>query len=203
MIDPSANGEVLLAESLGAGMARWQLPRFDQGGPPTAQKLDDIETAAYQDGFQRGQAEGFAAGQKTALVQAQRLQALIEHMARPLAHLDEETEQTLVDFASAIARRILGEELSVAPERVIAMMRETLGGLPPLARSVRVSVHPDDVALLRDQVRPSHEVKEFEVVADATLKRGDCRVFTESSQIDGRLDERVRVAAQSPDGDRR
>ncbi|MFA5940101.1 MAG: FliH/SctL family protein [Sinimarinibacterium sp.] len=198
----SAEAEVLLSESLGAGMARWQLPRFDQGSgsPPTAQRLDDIEAAAYQDGFQRGQGEGFAAGQKAALVQGQRLQALIEHMARPLAHLDEETEQALVDFAAAIARRILHEELSITPERVVAMVRDALGGLPPLARSVRVSVHPDDVALLREQVTPSHEVKEFEVVADATLKRGDCRVFTESSQIDGRLDERVRVAAQSPDG---
>ena len=68
----TAEAEVLLAESLGAGMARWQLPRFDQTStPPTAQKLEDIEAAAYQDGFQRGQAEGFAAGQKTALAQAQ------------------------------------------------------------------------------------------------------------------------------------
>ena len=100
----SAEAEVLLAESLGAGLPRWQLPSFDQAGPPTAQKLDEIEAAAYQDGFQRGHAEGFATGQKVALAQAQRLQALIEHMARPLAHLDEETERTLVDFAGAIAR---------------------------------------------------------------------------------------------------
>lgn len=199
----SAEDGVLSAESLGAGLARWQLPRFDQaGGPPTAQKLEQIEATAYQDGFQRGQTEGFAVGQKAAVTQAQRLQALIEHMARPLAHLDEETERAIADLASAIALRILREELSLDPERVVAMVRDTLGGLPPLARSVRVSVHPEDVALLREQVKPSHEVKEFEIVADATLKRGDCRVFTESSQVDGRLETRVRVTAQSVDGER-
>ncbi|MEQ1439329.1 FliH/SctL family protein [Fontimonas sp. SYSU GA230001] len=198
-MNESPAAEVLQAESLGPGLARWQLPRFDQGGPPTAQRLEDIEAAAYQEGLQRGQAEGFAVGQKAALAQAQRLQTLIEHMARPLAHLDEETEQALVELASAIARRILGEELSLRPERVVGMVREALAGVPPMPRSVRINVHPDDVALVREHVRPAHEIKDYEVVGDATLKRGDCRVVTESSQIDARLDERVRIAALPQD----
>lgn len=196
----SAPPEVLMAESVSANLARWQLPQFDQA-PPTARRLDEIEKAAYQDGYQRGQAEGYAAGQKAVLAQAQRLQALIEHMARPLAHLDEEVETALVTLASAIAANILRDELSLAPERIVTLVREALASLPPMVRSIRVSVHPDDAALLSGQLPAPHEVKEFEIVADAQLKRGDCRVITESSQIDARLDQRVRVAARASEGD--
>ncbi|MEW6167219.1 MAG: FliH/SctL family protein [Pseudomonadota bacterium] len=193
---------VLSAETLHAELPRWQLPSFDPGAsPPTAQQLDQIEAAAYQEGFQRGQAEGYAAGQRAAATQAQRLQALVEHIARPLAHLDDEIEHALVELAGAIARRILHEELVAAPERVAALVREALAGLPPQLRSVRLCVHPEDAVLLREQLVAPAELKDLEIVADPQLKRGDCRVFTESALVDARLDRRVRVVAQALAGE--
>lgn len=202
MVD-AADAAVLPAESIGGELPRWQLPRFDttSGGLHTAAQLDAIEAAAYKEGFARGQAEGFAAGQKAALAQAQRLAALIDHIARPLVHLDDEIEHALVDLAAAIARRIVHDELQTAPERIVAMVRETLAGLPPQLRSVRLRVHPDDAALLRECLAPPADVKDFEVVADPELKRGDSRVLTESALIDARLDRRVRVIAQALAGE--
>lgn len=197
---------VLAAEAVGDRPARWQLPSFDMQLAPagelhTAQHLDEIEAAAYQEGLQRGHADGYAAGQKAALAQVQRLQALIDHIARPLVHLDDEIERALVDLAAAIARRILHQELSGAPEQVLAMVRDALSGLPPQLRSVRLRVHPEDAALLREQLVAPPDVKDFEIQPDGTLKRGDCRVFTESALIDARLDRRVRVIAQALAGE--
>lgn len=201
----SPESTVLLAEAVAADLPRWQLPSFDGlaggNGPRTAAQLDAVEAAAHREGLQRGHAEGFAAGQKAALAQAQRLQALVDHIARPLVHLDDEVEHALVDLAAAIARRILHDELQTAPERVAAMVREALDGLPPQLRSVRLRVHPDDAVLLRAQLAPPADVKDFEIVADAELKRGDCRVLTESALIDARLDRRVRVVAQALAGE--
>ncbi len=195
-----SDAAVLPAETV-ERLSRWQLPSFDShasaGALHTAQQLDEIEAAAYQDGLQRGHAEGFAAGQRAALAQAQRLQALVDHIARPLVHLDDEIEHALVDLAAAIARRILHDELASAPERVVAVVREALAGLPPQLRSVRLRVHPEDAALLREQLPPPADVKDFEVVPDPELKRGDCRVLTESALIDASLDRRVRVVAQA------
>ena len=105
--------EILPAETLPGAPSRWQLPNFDAAlaRPPTAEQSESIEAAAYQDGFQRGQSEGFTAGQQAVLQQAQRLQSLVDHIMRPLAHLDEEVERALVDLAGAIARRLLWQML--------------------------------------------------------------------------------------------
>jgi flagellar assembly protein FliH len=195
--------EVVPAEALAAAPARWQLPNFDTAlkRPPTAEQLESIEAAAWQDGFQRGQTEGFAAGQQAVLQQAQRLQTLVDHIMRPLVHLDEEVERALVDLASAIARRLLHDELAVQPERVLTLVREALSGLPPQLRSLRLHVHPDDEALLREQLSPPPDVQDFRIVSDPELHRGDCRVYTESALVDARLDRRVRVIAEALAGD--
>jgi flagellar assembly protein FliH len=195
--------DILPAESLASAPARWQLPNFDAAlaRPPTAQQLESIEAAAYQDGFQRGQAEGFAAGQQAVLQQAQRLQNLIDHIMRPLAHLDEEVERALVDLSTAIARRLLHDEIKAAPEHVLTLVSEALSGLPPQLRSVRLQVHPDDAALLRERLTPPPDVKDFNIVPDAELHPGDCRVHTESALVDARLDRRVRVIAEALAGD--
>lgn len=195
--------QILSADTLTVAPARWQLPNFDAaiGHPPTAEQLESIEAAAYQDGFQRGHAEGFASGQHAVVQQSQRLQALIDHIMRPLAHLDEEVERALVDLASAVARRLLNDEIAAKPERVLALVREALSGLPPQLRSLRLSVHPGDEALLRERLSPPPEVQDFRIVPDAELHPGDCRVFTESALVDARLDRRVRVIAEALAGD--
>ncbi|MES0874091.1 FliH/SctL family protein [Sinimarinibacterium thermocellulolyticum] len=194
---------ILPAETLADPPVRWQLPNFDtvSAEPPSAQQLESIEAAAYQDGYQRGYGEGFAAGQHAVLQQAQRLHALVEHIMRPLAHLDEEVERALVDLASAIARRLLRDEIRAAPERVVALVREALSGLPPQLRSLRLSVHPQDVTLLREHLQPPGDVQDFCIVADPELLPGDCRVVTESALVDARLDRRIRVIAEALAGD--
>ncbi len=199
-------GEVLLAEQVGGALARWQLPSFDvprESGPkpPTAQQLEAIEAAAYQDGFQRGQADGFTAGQQSAIAQAQRLQGLIDHIARPLTQLDEEVEQALSALVSAVARRVISDELTVHPERILGIVRDVLAGLPPQLRTLRLHVQADDAALLKEHFQPPVDVQDFAIVTDASLLRGDCRVVTESSLIDGRLQTRLEQVMQAVEGD--
>jgi flagellar assembly protein FliH len=195
--------EILPAETLPGAPSRWQLPNFDAAlaRPPTAEQIESIEAAAYQDGFQRGQSEGFTAGQQAVLLQAQRLQSLVDHIMRPLAHLDEEVERALVDLAGAIARRLLHDEITAQPERVIALVREALAGLPPQLRSLRLQVHPGDEALLREHLSAPPDVQDFRIVPDPDLRPGDCRVHTESALVDARLDRRVRVIAEALAGD--
>lgn len=196
---------VLYAEDVAGTASAWQLPVFERdvpaNDPPTAQALEEIEAAAYQDGFQRGQAEGFAAGQQAVLQQAQRLQALVEHAARPLAHLDDEVERALVELAAAIARRVVVAELKTDPERIVTMAREALAALPPQLRRIHLQVNPADVELLKAQLAAPLEAQTFEIVANPELGPGDCRLVTESALIDGSIENRVRAVAQSLTGD--
>lgn len=180
---------------------RWHLPSFDSGvdvasaEPLTAQQLEEIEAAAYQEGRARGYEDGLCAGREEMQKQAARLRALIEQIARPLAQLDDEVERALVDLSCAVARRLLGDELRAAPERVLALAQQALAALPADLRELRLFLHPEDAALVRGQLLPPPEVAEFRVLDDPALARGDCRVHSESAYLDARLDTRLALLA--------
>lgn len=183
---------------------RWEPPVFPGAGRcpedvvlHTAQQLDEMEAAAYQDGFARGHGEGYAAGLQQARAEATRLRELVAHLARPLAQIDEEVERTLVAMTVEVARRLVQQELELDPMRVLGVVREAIGALDGSARQMRVMAHPEDAKLLQEHLVAPPDVAELRVVADPSLMRGDCRVVSDAAQVDARLDTRQANLAQS------
>ena len=192
-----ADERVELIEDPQARLARWTLPVFDApaDAPPTAQDLEDIEAAAYEEGKRRGYEDGVLAGRDEMRREAARLRALIEQIARPLTQLDDEVERALVDLACALARRLLDDALQSDPDHVLTLARSALAALPADLRDIRLYLHPDDARLARELLLPPPEAQNFRVLDDAQLTRGDCRVQTESTYLDARLDTRIALAA--------
>ncbi|WP_165797301.1 FliH/SctL family protein [Solimonas fluminis] len=183
---------------------RWEPPVFPAPGRcpedvvlHTAQQLDEMEAAAYQDGFARGHGEGYAAGVQQARAEAARLRELVAHLARPLAQIDEEVERTLVAMTVEVARRLVQQELELDPARVLGVVREAIGALDGAGRELRVMAHPEDAKLLQEHLVAPPEVNSLRVIADPSLMRGDCRVASEFAQVDARLDTRQANLAQS------
>lgn len=195
-MNDAADSEVLADPQ--AQFARWQMPVFESASadaPLTAQAIEDIEAAAYEEGRQRGYADGLKAGRDEMDRQAGRMRGLIEQIARPLATLDDEVERALVDLTCAVARRVLDEELALAPARVLTLVRTALAALPSDLRDIRLYLHPDDAKQARDELQPPPEAENFRIFDDPALTRGDCRVQTESAYLDARLDARIALAA--------
>lgn len=180
-----------------AVMKRWQIPVFDEpksrelDGLHTAAQLDEIEAAAYQEGLQRGHAQGYADGQREARVEADRLRELLEHLQRPLAQLNEDVERAMLDTACAIARRLAQAELSFQPELIEQVARTALAELPSYARELSLHLHADDAALLQARPELRFNGQDCRIVVDPNLQRGDCRIVTDSTRIDARLDARL------------
>ncbi|SEQ62510.1 flagellar assembly protein FliH [Solimonas aquatica] len=191
-MNDTAGPEVELLSDPQAQLRRWQVPDFGSPSEPlTAQQIDDIERAAYDEGHQRGYDDGYRAGQALVQQQAQRLRGLLEHLSRPLQHLDDEVEQLLSDLACGVARRILDAELELKPERVLELLRSAMSALPEDLRELRLDVSPQDAELVRAQLQPPPECKRLRVHEDAQLAPGDCRLHTENIYVDARLDARV------------
>jgi flagellar biosynthesis/type III secretory pathway protein FliH len=93
-----------------------------------------------------------------------------------------DAEASVVDLALAVAKRVIGQELSTHPDRVRALVREALDRVRR-ATHVRVRVHPEDAAELA--------VEGIEVVADASIERGGCIVQSDLGDVDARLDVRL------------
>jgi flagellar assembly protein FliH len=193
----------------------WSAPQVDgvtagRGRPRTVRELQAAEEAVWQSVREEARVEGLAAARteidaRVAQLedQSRRLASLLELQARPLARLDAEMEQQLAELAIAIARQLLRRELKADPSQVIAVVRETVGLLPASARDVRVIMHPDDAALVREKLAAPHNQVAWQLVEDPMLARGDCRVATDTALIDARMENRLAAAIASLLGDER
>lgn len=194
---------VLTGEAVSAAL--WNLPNFDafvrqQNPPPTAQVLEDIETAAHREGQERGYAEGhakgLAAGQAEGRAHVTRLRALLDHMAQPLAELDAKTEQALVALMLELARRLAQQELATDPAKMVGIVRDAVSHLSGPVKTLRVRLHPDDLRAVSEHLDAPTGEDAWVLVPDRQLMQGDCVVESESARVDARLDTRQAQLAQ-------
>jgi flagellar assembly protein FliH len=198
-----------------SGVEAWNAPQVDGAAMAgrktrTVRELQEAEEEVWARVREEARSEGLLAARAEIepLVahledQSRRLAALLDLQARPLAKLDVEIEQQLAELAVAVARQLLRRELKVDPSQVIAVVRETVALLPASARDVRVIVNPDDAALIRERLVKPNEHVAWRLVEDPMLHRGDCRVVTETAQIDARMENRLNAAIATLLGDER
>ena len=161
----------------------------------TARQLESLQKHA----FEEAHAAGYAAGKSEARAHVERFGALMRTFARPLEDLDASVEEALVALAVTIARQIIRRELRADSGEIVAVVREALALLPVGVREVRVHLHPDDARVVRALADggsgfsrdSSSQEQMWRIVEDPALGRGGCRVESESSQIDARIETRI------------
>jgi len=187
--------KVIRSEDL-ADCQTWLVPEVateasPKARPLTARQLEEIQKQARQEGFEQGLREGREAGLKELQGRARVLEQMLQALDRPFVQLDETVEQQLAQLAMLVARQLVRRELKTEPEQVIAVVREALAALPVAARNIRLSLHPDDAALVREALSIGQEGQQIQVVDDPVQTRGGCRVLTDTSQIDASVETRL------------
>jgi flagellar assembly protein FliH len=194
-------------------LASWALPEVS--GPVVGRRrqredLQLIEREAWDAGYAAGREAGAAAirseqqqGLEALQERVQRFAGLLDLMARPLDELDESVFEGLRVVVEAIVRQLMRRELKTGPEQIVGVVRAAVSELPLAAREVRVHVHPDDAAVLRAQLAEPTSDRAWRIVEDPVLTRGGCRVSSENSTIDARLEARIGAAVALALGDAR
>jgi flagellar biosynthesis/type III secretory pathway protein FliH len=113
------------------------------------------------------------------------------------AELEKSVLDRSVDFATLLAERLLGEELSLAPERVRALARQALTEAAG-ARHAIIVAHPRDACELRSGlVNLGSLLESIGIEDDPKLTRGHIRVETELGVIEADVRGQLeRLAAQ-------
>jgi len=78
-----------------------------------------------------------------------------------------------------------------------------LGLLPIAARNIKVHLHPDDAAILRDRLAAPVGEREWDLREDPLMARGGCRVTTDNASIDARFEASIGAAMRGLLGDDR
>jgi flagellar assembly protein FliH len=170
------------------------------------QEGEAIKQQAYAEGLDEGRRDGQAQGLQDGTA-AGAQQALAEHkadfaqllgtLATAAAELDASRRalesdglREVVALSTAIARRVTKRQGLLDPEVLIANLTEAMK-LVAHAADVRIAIHPDQKAVL-DAALPAlrlawPELKHVELIDDAALAPGGCRIFTARGSIDADL----------------
>lgn len=181
-------------------------PRANRRTKLTLSELEDIERIAWDEAYAKGHAAGVANGEeqiRRRLADVAHIESVFAALARPLQQLDQEVEQQLVALVFAISKQVIRRELRIDPSQVIAVVRDTVALLPLSQRDIRVHLHPQDAALLRERLAEPHAEQAWRVVEDPMMSRGGCRVSTDNAQIDARLETRIAAVFSHLLGDER
>ena len=175
---------------------RWQAPAIDGSdgrGFLTAERLQALQKDAYDEAYAAGRRDGLKAGEAAAAERAARLDELLTALAKPFEELDESVEQQLVELSIAIAKQLFRREIQIDPSHVIGVVRDTVPLLPVASRDVKVHLHPDDAALLRESFADGSEDLAWGIVEDPLLSRGGLKVSSEHSHIDAQAETRFQA----------
>jgi flagellar assembly protein FliH len=178
-----------------ATVALWTVPDMESPAPqhkmPTVGGLADLQAEAHKEAFEQGLTEGRQAGRAEVQAQVDRLAGMFYDLAKPFDALDSEVERELLSLAMALARQIVRRELKTDPTQIIGIIREAIAALPVATRDVRVHLHPEDAAVVKQHLAPTENERAWSIVEDPVMARGGCQITTTTSRIDARLETRL------------
>jgi len=145
----------------------------------------------------REAAAAVAEAQKLAALFTERTSAAVELLRVTTERLAAEARTDALEIGFLVARRILEMELSASAEPLVNLVRSAVRRL---GESRRIAIHlsPTDAqalnAVIEDrgpQAVAQAAISRVEVVADASLGRGDCLVEGDLVTVDGRINARI------------
>ncbi len=152
------------------------------------------------DGFQRGfqagiahaQAEHEAVQRAAGGALSQRIEALVAAFAQRMQAIEREAADDVVGLAIEIARHALRATPALRPETIVPVVQEALASV--VDESVRMHLHlnPSDAALVRDELGARLASASCEIVADASITAGGCRIETPRARVDATVETRWR-----------
>lgn len=202
----------VIDKSAAAAAGRWDFPPVDHTAADalrgaakmgahllTAGQVEALESQVKEEARQRGYDEGLAAGKTEAAARIARLEALVAAFAHPFQSLEQSVEDELVGLAVKLASHLVRREIEHDPALLHAAVADCLAVLSAQVRDVTVYFNPEDAALVRGGL-PAGAEQRFKIGSDPALGRGDLRLASASSLVDGTIAARcaeILAAARS------
>ena len=155
------------------------------------------------EGLAKGKEEGLKAGKDQAYKeQTAQLQQLVTTLTKTSTDLNNarralaaEGVEDVVNLAISISDRVTKQRGLLDPSVAISNVAEALK-LVSHASDIKIAIHPTQLAALTQALPVLRmqwpQLQHVQLVEDAMLSPGGCRIFTTQGHVDGDLDEQIR-----------
>jgi flagellar assembly protein FliH len=179
---------------------------LEAGHPPVPQRrelalaaapaidIEQVENAAFENGYRQGEKAGIQIGEKKVEALMQRYADAIVEVGKLKPSLYAEVEREVVKLAIEISKKIVYREIQADREIIQALVKVALSHVAGKS-AVTVHLHPTDYTYVlehREELTERDNGCEVVLLADKSIERGGCLVQTECGDIDARIEERFR-----------
>lgn len=173
--------------------------------PPTAEEIEAIRQAAFEEGREEGKAaghaegyqEGFKRGESDVKAAVTRLGQVARVLLDPIPQHDDELESAVLDLVENICKRVVQRELKLDSSGLKKVVTTALESLNPGAQRIRIHLNPADCDMITRYLREQGDLDDnWRVVPHATITPGGCIVETDNSLIDARAEKRLAAVIQ-------
>ncbi|MFY9115398.1 MAG: FliH/SctL family protein [Dethiobacteria bacterium] len=191
-----------LREETQAELSRLKTALLEEVEEFKAKAIKEGREEGYEEGYGKGYALGFEEGKKLALQELEDLkeeardnikeaQRYVEEARKKSREIVASSEKTVIELAMAVAEKLLFDQLDLAPEKVLNIVREAISKVPD-GETVKVFVsgqdydiclrHGEELKKKFAKIRPNFKSIEFLPVEE--MPRGSCRVESESGAVE-------------------
>ncbi|CBL46752.1 Flagellar assembly protein [gamma proteobacterium HdN1] len=185
--------------------------------PLTAEDVEAIRQAAYEEGYQQGHQQGlergieegtaagyqqghqqgYASGEDEVRSSALRLSQICRTLLEPIPANDQALEEVLKQLVSQICTQVVHRELLLDSNGISAVVKEALDCLNPGNKRIRIHLNPQDIEVIERELRTLNQWEgQWRLLAHNTITPGGCIIDTDDSIIDARAEKRLSALLQ-------
>jgi len=194
--------------------------------PLTAEEIEAIRQAAFDEGFNQGKEEGFAKGfdegkssghqeglssgheegvkqglaqgKETSDQQISSMQALIEQLHQPMANVEKNVEAQLLQLVVQLTQAVTKHEAKTNPDILLSAIAEGIKALPGQESETQILLNPQDIKLVEQQFGVEHiQQQGWRLLAAPQLSPGSCQIENSTSNIDLSVKSRLNDVLES------
>lgn len=164
-------------------------------------RMKELQENAYKEGFavgkEDGQKEAFEAYSKDLVTKLKAMDASLESMARIKSEMLQASEAHFVKFAIYLAERLAYHTIATKPEALMQLIQKAIEMAQGEEKLV-IRLAPEQVEFLDGLRKSSHNqgleaLKKAHLEPDPEIKLGGCVISSNYSEIDARIEERVKM----------
>lgn len=196
-------------------------PEEAEPQPLTAQEIEEIRQAASEEGFSQGKEEGFAKGYEEGKAkgleegklqgieegteqglaegkeqidqQSDHWQKLIEQLHQPLASVEKNVEEQLLNLVLQLTESVVLHEAKTNPDILMTAITTGIKSLPSSEAQTQIYLNPNDIRLVEAQFGSEHIAQHgWRLLPAPQVPQGSCQIENSTSNIDMQMKARLK-----------
>ncbi len=195
LMDPAAMQEQLMQgfqDGLNRGFAQGMEEGKNEGYQEGAR-------LGFEDGMRKGLAEGKQQAKQQFLKAAEPLESVVAEVQSYLAGYEQRRREELMQLVEKVSRQVIRCELTLQPTQLLTLVEEAVNSLPQVPEHIRVHLNGEEFRRI-SEAEPE-KTRQWGLIADPELEAGECRVVTDTSEMDigcqHRLDQCITVLKET------